>query len=46
MKKRKIVMFYPYVNEHAVEMAVETLRSRWIGEGPKVRQFEDALCAK
>ena len=40
---KKIVMFYPYVNERAVEMVTETLRSRWIGEGPKVRQFEEAL---
>lgn len=40
---KKIVMFYPYVNEKAVEMAAETLRSRWIGEGPKVQQFEEAL---
>lgn len=39
----RIVMFYPFVNEAAVQNAVEVLRSRWIGEGPKVRQFEDAL---
>jgi len=43
---KKIVMFYPYVNERAVELVAETLRSRWIGEGPKVRKFEDALCKK
>jgi len=44
--EKRIVMFYPYVNERAVEMAAETLRSRWIGEGPKVRQFEEALRAR
>lgn len=43
---RKVVMFYPYVNERAVELVTETLRSRWIGEGPKVRQFEEALQEK
>jgi perosamine synthetase len=46
MSERRIVMFYPYVNERAVDLVSETLRSRWIGEGPRVRQFEDALCAK
>lgn len=43
---RRVVMFYPYVNERAVELVGETLRSRWIGEGPKVRQFEEALCKR
>ena len=42
----RIVMFQPYVNERAIELVSETLRSRWIGEGPKVRQFEDELCHK
>jgi perosamine synthetase len=37
-------MFYPWVNERAVENVAAVLRSRWIGEGPKVRQFEKALC--
>ena len=40
---KKIVMFYPYVNESAVQNVVKVLRSRWIGEGPKVKQFEEAL---
>lgn len=39
----RIVMFYPYINERAVEMATTVLRSRWIGEGPKVRLFEEEL---
>lgn len=46
MTRRKVVMFHPYVNERAIELVCETLRSRWIGEGPKVRQFEDALREK
>ena len=46
---RKVVMFYPYVNGKAARNAFETLTQRhedgrlWIGEGPKVRQFEIAL---
>jgi len=38
-------MFRPYVNERAVELAAETLRSGWIGEGPKVREFEQRIGA-
>lgn len=33
-------MFYPYVSERAVKFVVETLRSRWIGQGPKIAEFE------
>lgn len=36
----KINLFYPYVPENAVDEVVETLHSRWIGQGPKVDQFE------
>jgi len=44
MKPRKVVMFYPYINEAAIERAVAVLRSRWIGEGDTVKEFEQALC--
>jgi len=37
----RIVMFYPYVSERAIQYVVETLRSRWIGQGPKVAEFEE-----
>lgn len=40
-RKEKIVMFYPIVSEaqrHAVD---ETLKTRWIGQGPKVDEFEE-----
>lgn len=36
-------MFRPYVNERAVEQVVDVLRSGWVGEGPKVKQFEDRV---
>ena len=41
MREKKIVMFYPYISEQAVQSVVEVLRSRWVGQGPKVTEFED-----
>jgi perosamine synthetase len=35
-----ITLFKPYVNERAIELVVETLRSGWVGEGPRVKEFE------
>ena len=35
-----IVLFYPHVSELAKSYVMETLDSRWIGQGPKVDQFE------
>lgn len=34
-------MFYPYVSKLAVKEAVKVLHSRWIGQGPKVAEFEE-----
>ncbi len=42
---KRIVMFYPYVSERAIQQVEETLRSRWIGQGPKVNEFEAKLQA-
>jgi perosamine synthetase len=39
-KKRKIVMAFPYVSPGMIGEVVDTLKSRWIGEGPKVVRFE------
>jgi perosamine synthetase len=36
-------MFHPYVNKQARLNVDEVLRSRWIGEGEWVKNFEDAL---
>jgi dTDP-4-amino-4,6-dideoxygalactose transaminase len=33
-------MFHPYVPQQAIDGVVDTLNSRWIGQGPKVEQFE------
>ena len=36
-----IVLFYPHVPELAKSAVMETLDSRWIGQGPKVKLFEE-----
>ncbi len=35
-----IVLFHPYVPEEAIAEVTDTLRSRWIGQGPKVAKLE------
>lgn len=37
----KIVLFKPYIPTNARVAAFETLGTRWIGQGPKVDQFEE-----
>lgn len=39
--ERHVVMFHPYVADRAIDQVVEVLRSRWIGQGSKVEEFED-----
>lgn len=36
-----IVLFHPYIGKNAKKYVVETLDSRWIGQGPKVKKFEE-----
>lgn len=36
-----IVLFYPHVPEAAVRAVSQVLQSRWIGQGPKVDEFEN-----
>ena len=36
-----IVLFHPHVPEKAIPYVTDTLRSRWIGQGPKVALFEE-----
>ena len=35
-----IPLFYPHIPKKAIEYVNDTLRSRWLGQGPKVEQFE------
>ncbi len=36
-----ILLFYPYVPQAGINELLDTLKSRWIGQGPKVRKFEE-----
>jgi len=40
-KQDNIVLFYPNIPDSAKESVMETLNSRWIGQGPKVKLFEE-----
>jgi len=48
MKKieNKITMFHPYVTEKMRKAAYDTLGERFIGQGPKVDEFEDKFKEK
>jgi perosamine synthetase len=42
----KISLFKPYVNDKAIALVTQTLQSGWVGEGPKVREFEEKIGAR
>ena len=41
-----IVMFYPHVSQLAKKAVMEVLDTRWIGQGPKVKLFEEYFSNK
>jgi dTDP-4-amino-4,6-dideoxygalactose transaminase len=41
-----IPLFYPHVPDGAAEKVAQVLRSRWIGQGPMVEQFEQQFGAR
>ena len=41
-----IVMFYPHVSKLAKKSVMEVLDTRWIGQGPKVKLFEESFSNK
>ena len=41
-----IVMFYPHVPKSAKSAVMEVLDTRWIGQGPKVKLFEEGFSKK
>lgn len=41
-----IDLFQPYVPKTAIEAVSDVLRTRWIGQGPKVEEFEKAFCSQ
>lgn len=40
VKQGNIVLFHPHVSERARQFVNDTLHTRWIGEGPRVEEFE------
>jgi perosamine synthetase len=38
-----IALFHPFVPESAIDAVAAVLRSRWVGEGTLVREFEEAF---
>ena len=40
MNSKFIEVFRPIIYEDSIETAVDTLRSGWIGAGPKIKEFE------
>lgn len=43
---KKIVLFHPYVTDNMRERVQETLKTRWIGQGPSVDEFERKFSEK
>ncbi|MFA6215760.1 MAG: DegT/DnrJ/EryC1/StrS family aminotransferase [Patescibacteria group bacterium] len=41
-----ITMFWPYMPEEAIKAVSEVLRTRWIGQGPKVDEVENKFSRK
>jgi dTDP-4-amino-4,6-dideoxygalactose transaminase len=41
-----IVLFHPYIPAQAIADVTEVLKSRWIGQGPRVAQFEKEFSEK
>lgn len=42
----KIPLFFPYISEKAIPEAVKVLRSKFIGQGPLIPEFEIAFARK
>jgi perosamine synthetase len=44
--EKNIVLFYPHIPDSAKHEVLETLGTRWIGQGPKVEKFENEFSKK
>ncbi len=42
-QKKKVPLFLPFMSKESIRNVVAVLRTSWIGEGPKVKEFEKAL---
>jgi perosamine synthetase len=45
-KPGNIVLFHPHISTKAIDAATEVLKTRWIGQGPKVEEFEKRFGAR
>ena len=45
-EREGVFLFYPNVPEKAVQAVVDVLHSRWIGQGPRVAEFEKRFAAR
>jgi dTDP-4-amino-4,6-dideoxygalactose transaminase len=41
-----IVLFHPHIPKNAASYVIDTLSTRWIGQGPKVEKFENEFSRK
>lgn len=41
VKQGNIVLFHPHISERVRQFVNDTLHTRWIGEGPRVEEFEE-----
>ncbi len=39
-EKNRLLLFYPYISKRSYKNIVQTIDSRWVGQGPKVDLFE------
>lgn len=46
MSSDNIVLFHPHISESAIENVVQTMHTRWIGQGPKVDEFENRFSTR
>lgn len=46
MGSDNIVLFHPHISESAIENVVQTMHTRWIGQGPKVDEFENRFSTR
>jgi len=45
-KPYKIPIFFPYVSEKAISSVIKVLHSKFIGQGPKIQEFEQEFADK
>lgn len=44
--QERLVLFHPHIPSTAISAVTDTLRTRWIGQGPKVAEFEERFGAR